>query len=100
MSTMFTIRVELHDATWRDYVDLANDLATKGITDVVTADDGSSYKMSPGEYSYVGVATIDAVYNAAVLSAAKTGRRYAVFVSEAVRRKWIGLPAVPAWRTA
>lgn len=100
MTTMFTIRVELHDANWQHYVDLAADLGSKGITDVVTADDGVSYKMSPGEYNYVGAATIEAVYNAAVASAAKTGRRHAVFVSECTQRKWMGLQIVAARRTA
>jgi hypothetical protein len=100
MTTRFTIRVVLHDANWQDYVDLANDLAGKGITDVLIAEDGTHYKMPPAEYNYVGTETIDAVYNAAVLSAASTGRGHAVLVSAAVQRKWMGLETVRAWRTA
>jgi hypothetical protein len=96
----FTIRVELHDANWQHYVDMAKDLATKGVTDVITADNGTSYKMSPAEYNYEGNVTIDAVLEAVKASAAKTGKRYAVFVSEATRRKWIGLEPIPVRRSA
>jgi hypothetical protein len=92
--SMFTVRVELHSATWQDYTNLAKDLAVKGITDVITADDGKRYKMPPAEYNYVGNESIDAVYNAAVASAVGTGRNHAVLVSEAVRRKWMGAPQV------
>jgi hypothetical protein len=96
----YTIRVELHDANWQHYVDMARDLATKGITDVITADDGASYKMSPAEYNYVGPGSIDDVLNAVKASAATTGKRHAAFVTEATRRKWTGLEAVqPARRT-
>lgn len=96
----FTIRVELHDANWQHYVDMAKDLAAKGITDIITADNGTSYKMSPAEYDYVGSASIDDVLNVVVASAAKTGKRHAVLVTEATRRKWIGLQPVQARRTA
>jgi hypothetical protein len=98
--TMFIIRVELHEATRQNYIDLANDLATKGITDVITGDNGNSYKMSPGEYNYIGDANIDAVLGAVQTSAAKTGRGYAVFVTQASQTKWLGLPIVEARRRA
>ena len=96
----FIIRVELHDALWQHYVDMAKDLATKGITDVITADNGNRYKMCPAEYSYVGSEGIDAVFNAVQASATKTGKRHAVFVTEATRTKWIGLEVVAARQTA
>jgi hypothetical protein len=96
----YIIRVELHDATWQHYVDMARDLATRGISDVITADGGSRYRMSPAEYNYVGPENIDAVLNAVQTSAAKTGRRHAVFVTEATRTKWIGLEQVQARRSA
>jgi len=96
----FTIRVELHDANWQHYVDMAMDLTSKGITDVITADNGTRYRMSPAEYNYEGNATIDAVLEAVKESAAKTGKHHAVFVSEATRRKWIGLQPLQARRSA
>lgn len=90
----FTIRVELHDATWDNYVALAKDLASKGITDVIKADNGTRYRMPPAEYNYEGNTTIADVYAAANASAATTGRRHAVLVTESVRRQWGGLASV------
>ena len=96
----FTIRVELHDANWQHYVDMAKDLASQGITDVIAADSGTSYKMPPAEYNYVGNASADNVLEAAKASAAKTGRPYAVLVTEATRRTWVGLEPIHARRSA
>jgi hypothetical protein len=97
---LFIIRVELHDAQWQHYVDMARDLATKGITDEILASDGNVYKMSPAEYNYSGSESIDAVLSSAQASAAKTGKRHAVFVTQAQQTKWNGLPVVRAQRTA
>ncbi len=96
----FTIRVELHDANWQHYVDMAKDLASKGITDEIAADNGTRYKMPPAEYNYDGNASIESVHNAAVASAQKTGRRHAVLVTEALRRRWVGLEQLQARRSA
>jgi len=96
----YTIRVELHDANWQHYVDMAKDLATKGITDVITADDGISYRLSPAEYNHVGTASIDDVLNTVKTSAARTGKSHAVFVTEATRRKWVGLEPTQPMRRA
>src|SRR5262245_42614747 len=68
----YTIRVELHDASWQQYIDLANDLARKGITDQILASDGNIYKMPPAEYNYEGNAYIDAVLDSVRESANKT----------------------------
>jgi hypothetical protein len=87
----YTIRVELHDAIWQNYTSMAADLATKGITDLITADDGTHYKLSPAEYNYVGPGSLDDVFNTVTAAATKTGKRHAVFVTEAQRRKWQGL---------
>lgn len=97
---LYIIRVELKDAQWQHYVDMAKDLASKGITDVIAASDGNSYKMSPAEYNYSGNEGIDAVLNAAKASAAKTGKKHAVFVTQAATTKWTGLDVVASRRTA
>jgi len=96
----FTIRVELHDANWQHYTNLANDLARSGVTDLITASDGVTYKMSPGEYNYEGNATIDNVLNAVRQAANRTGKANAVFVTEAAGRMWIDLPQAQARRSA
>jgi hypothetical protein len=56
--------------------------------------------MSPAEYNYVGNASADDVLEATKASAAKTGKRYAVFVTEATRRRWVGLEPIQAPRSA
>ena len=92
---IFTIRVELHNAQLSHYLALAKSLQASGIVDVVKDDtSGVLYKMSPGEYSYVGNATLDTVFNACTAAANATGLKNAVFVSECSARKWIGLPVV------
>jgi hypothetical protein len=96
----FSIRVELQDGNAQHYVDMANDLARKGITDVVTSRDGTLYKMSQAEYIYEGNASIDDVLNAVRASANKTGRTNAVFVTQAIHWKWIGLAAVQSLQSA
>jgi hypothetical protein len=96
----YTIRVELHAASWQDYINLANDLSAKGIVTSITANEGVAYHMLPAEYNYQGPADIDTVLNASKASAAKTGKRHAVFVTEASQRKWIGLEPVQVRRSA
>ncbi len=95
-----TVRVELHNASWQNYIDLANDLARSGIVDEITASDGATYKLPPAEYNYEGTATADAVLNTAREAANRTGKTNAVLVSESTRRTWIGLEKVQKRRSA
>lgn len=88
---MYSIRVELHGATWTDYTNLAAYLSNRGIVDVITGNDGLTRKMSPGEYNYDGPRAFDEVYDAAKWCADLTGKPYAVTMSEVTRWKWIGL---------
>jgi len=87
----YTIRIELHDATWDDYVEMYKHLATQGITDIITSDDGVRYKMPPAEYNYDGNATRAQVLEMAKASAGKVVRSYAVLVTESNGRTWHGL---------
>lgn len=95
-----TVRVELHNATWQNYVDLAEDLAGSGIVDEITGSDRITYKLPPAEYNYEGSANADAVLNTAREAADRTGRTNAVLVSESTRRTWIGLQRVQQRRSA
>jgi hypothetical protein len=88
---MFSIRVELHYASREDYVTLAESLGRVGIVDTVVGDNGVRYKLPPAEYSYVGNATLNQVFEAARTAANSTGRTYAVVANEVLRRTWIGL---------
>jgi 2,4-dienoyl-CoA reductase-like NADH-dependent reductase (Old Yellow Enzyme family) len=90
----YTIRVELHNATWNDYVNLATKLAAQGVVDVIKGDDGTWYKLPPAEYNYEGDAAIAVVRTVVANIAAQVSSRFAVFVTEALRREWQGLEAV------
>jgi hypothetical protein len=87
----FTIRVELFNATREQYAKLAQDLATKGIVDVIVADGGIRYKLPPAEYNFEGNATNEQVIEAVKASAAKVVAKYAVLVTNANSRLWNGL---------
>ena len=87
----YTIRIELHDATWDDYEEMYQHLAAQGITDIIASGDGVSYKMPPAEYNYDGTATRDQVLEMAKASAGKVVRSYAVLVTESDGRTWHGL---------
>lgn len=91
---LFTIRVELHNASWDQYTELYKHLSALGITDTIVGDDGVRYRMSPAEYNFEGNATCVQVRDAVDAAAAKVVRSYAVFVTEAVRRTWVGLKKV------
>ncbi len=90
----YTIRIELHDATWDDYVKMYKHLSAQGITDIISSDDGTRYKMPPAEYSYDGVATRTQLLDMAKSSAGKVVRSYAVLVTESSGRTWHGLDKV------
>lgn len=87
----YTIRIELHDATWNNYEEMYKHLAAQGITDIITSNDGARLKMPPAEYNYDGNATRAQVLEMAKTSASKVVRSYAVLVTESNGRTWYGL---------
>jgi len=87
----YTIRIELHDATWDEYETMYQYLAAQGITDIIISKEGIRYKMPPAEYNYEGNATRSQVLDMAKASAAKVVRSYAVLVTESAGRTWYGL---------
>jgi len=90
----YTVRIELHDASWQNYADLAKHMAAQGMIDVIQADDGVRYKMPPAEYNYVGAKTCQQVLDAAKGCASRVVNSYAVLVTESNGRLWYGLPKV------
>ena len=90
----FTVRIELHNASWDDYEALYKHLAGYGITDVITSDQGFQYKMPPAEYNYEGDATRNQVLETCKQCAAKVVKSYAILVTEAVARTWHGLQKI------
>lgn len=90
----FNIRVVLHDnATWQDYTNLASNMAARGMIDIIVGSDGRHFKLPPAEYTHTGNATTEQVRAAAAEAAAKTGKRYAVRVTQG-DSAWIGLDRV------
>lgn len=93
--TQFTIRVVLHDnATWDDYIRLANALASVNVTDILTADDGTQYKMPPAEYQCHGELNASQVLHIVETAAKTVGKRYSVLVTQSAGRTWTGLERV------
>lgn len=87
----FTVRVELHDATWKDYARLYDQLAAKGFTDVIVGSKDVKHKLPPAEYNYDGLASAADVLNKAKAAAEVVGRKYAVLVTESAGRVWHNL---------
>jgi len=88
----FTVRVELHQAEWTDYDQLHAAMEQKGFSRQITSDDGKTYQMPWAEYNGTGILTSVQVRDIAKTAADSTGKQNAVFVTEAVRRAWAGLP--------
>ena len=87
----FTIRIVLSDATWDQYEEMYEHLADVGITDLITSDNGTTYRMPPAEYNYQGDATRAQVLELAKDAAAKVVRKYSVLVTESKGRTWHSL---------
>ena len=50
----FTVRVELHQATWVDYETLHAAMAQKGFSRQIKGDDGKTYQLPLAEYNGFG----------------------------------------------
>ena len=87
----FTVRIELHDATWDDYNVLHAAMEKKGFSRLITANNGVTYRLPWAEYNATGNLMCTQVRDIAQEAAAQTGKRNAVFVTEAVGRAWSGL---------
>ena len=89
----FTTRVELHDATWSDYVTLHSAMARQGFARTITSDDGKTYELPPAEYNYEGLGSSADVLAKAKAAAGSVKPSFAVFVTESNGRTWSGLKA-------
>jgi hypothetical protein len=91
----FTTRVELHHPVGvQDYETLHAAMEQAGFSRTIRGDNGVWYHMPYAEYDYSGSASADQVRAAAVLAAGRTGRTFAVLVTESQRRAWQGLAPV------
>jgi hypothetical protein len=87
----YMIRVELHKASEVHYQRLHSVLAAKGVTNTIRADDGSTYKLPPAEYTYSGNESVTAVRDAVGSLAATVLPNPAVVVTQRVGCAWTGL---------
>jgi hypothetical protein len=88
----FTVRVELHQATYADYDVLHAAMEGQGFSRSITADNGQIYRMPWAEYNGSGNLSCEQIRDIARSAANTTGKSNAVFVTEAQSRAWIGLP--------
>jgi hypothetical protein len=86
----FTTRVELHDATREDYLDLHDKMHAQGFTNTIVTDKGTVL-MPPAEYNYEGQVTKEQVLQKARVAASQVVTSYAVLVTESNGRTWYGL---------
>lgn len=87
----FTVRIELHDANYVDYNALHAAMQQQGFSRIITSDEGHKYHMPWAEYTGSGNFTSVQIRDIARMVADTTGRKNAVFVTEATSRAWIGL---------
>lgn len=86
----FTVRVELHDADWDQYMKLYEKMGKQGFSDVIKTEKGA-VKMPPAEYNYDGTATKEQVLEKAKSAASQVVHSFAVLVTESNGRTWYGL---------
>jgi hypothetical protein len=90
--SQFTTRVELHHASADDYNRLHTVMEAKGFSRWITADNGTRYLLPTAEYDRVGqTLTIQQVVSDASTAAASLKQGYAVIVTQANGRQWVGL---------
>jgi hypothetical protein len=86
-----TIRVELHDATGDDYARLHEAMESEGFSRLISSDDGGAYHLPWAEYDWSGNDARSSVLASAKRAASRTGREFAVLVTESKGRTWSGL---------
>jgi hypothetical protein len=90
----YTTRVVLHDADWDDYEALHLYMESQGFSRIIKSDDGVAYHMPDAEYNLEADINRATVLARAKTAAAKTGKKYAVLVTESAGRTWHGLEEV------
>jgi hypothetical protein len=88
----FTTRVELHNASSKDYDTLHAAMERAGFSRVIQSDDGHWYHLPTAEYDRSGSFTRGQVLKSAQDAAAITGKSFWVIVTESAGRTWSNLP--------
>jgi|SRR5580704_616847 hypothetical protein len=92
----FSVRVELHAASYADYEKLHASMERRGFSRIIMADGGKTYHLPTAEYDGGGDITRQQVLELAKVAAAETGKTFEVFVTESAGRVWFGLKEVAA----
>jgi hypothetical protein len=87
----FTTRVELHAASYSDYETLHASMARRGFSRQIRSDNAITYQLPTAEYDKNGSYTPEQVLDSARAAAAETGKNFAVLVTQAQSRTWVGL---------
>jgi hypothetical protein len=90
----FTVRVELHNATWADYDSLHTAMEQRGFRRTIKSDQGINYRLPTAEYDMSGSISTADVLGRAKAAATTTSRSFGVLVSETNKRTWEGLEAI------
>jgi hypothetical protein len=90
----FMTRVELHDATYNDYLQLHGFMRQEGFTNTIRGDDGILYQLPPAEYHIEAPWTAVQARDVASRAAQKTQRTFAVLTAEYNAAAWRGLNKV------
>ena len=91
----FTIRIELHGASFEDYQQLHNAMFTAGATMFITGDDGRAHVLPTAEYDLLNsLLTVEEVRDEVVKIAAPYSRRKLpwVLVTQVAARAWSSDP--------
>jgi len=96
--TDFTVRVELHSADSGDYDALHGEMDREGFERTITGTDNKgvwhTWHLPWAEYIISGDFTCDHVRRKAISAAERTAKKYAILVTQAQTRCWIGLDLV------
>lgn len=92
----FTTRVELHGVNHdsEKYELLHKAMKIEGFSQVIKGSDGITYHLPTAEYDKSGNFTLQQVLESAKRAADKTGKKYAVLVTESNGSTWHGLDKV------
>ena len=91
---MFSVRVELHGATWDDYEILHPAMEAAGFNRTIASDDGVVYHLPTAEYTMTAQINTARVLAKAKLAANSTGVPYTIWVNQSIG--WMGSGLVPA----
>ena len=87
----FMTRVELHGATYQDYVNLHTYMAQEGFTNTIRSSEGVLYQLPPAEYELIASCTTVQAREKASKAAARTLKTFAVLTVEYSAGAWVGL---------